>query len=130
MGKKVPQRTVKQEARRMRLLKRKLDSRETRDSRWFSLLRWSFWRKKVKRQMQKTTTRKMANQEPMALSAKACTLATRPERVSQVPTMVRMKVVKMSQTFQIFIMPRFSCIMTECRKAVAASQGSRLAFST
>ena len=30
----------------------------------------------------------------------------------------------------IFSMPRFSCIMTECRKAVPVSQGIREAFST
>jgi hypothetical protein len=36
-GKSVPQRTVKQAASRTRLLKRKLDSRLTRDSRWWSV---------------------------------------------------------------------------------------------
>ena len=41
-----------------------------------------------------------------------------------------MNVAKMSQTFQTFMMPRFSCIMTECRKAVPVSQGRKLAFST
>ena len=38
-GKSVPQSTAKQAARRMRLLKRKLDSRETRESSWLSLRR-------------------------------------------------------------------------------------------
>ena len=46
------------------------------------------------------------------------------------PRMQSMKVLKMSQTFQFFIMPRFSCIMTECRKAVPVSQGMSEAFST
>ena len=41
-----------------------------------------------------------------------------------------MKVVKTSQTFQTFIMPRFSCIITECRKAVPVIQGRSEAFST
>ena len=36
----------------------------------------------------------------------------------------------MSQTFQLFIMPFFSCIITECRKAVPVSHGMKLAFST
>ena len=36
----------------------------------------------------------------------------------------------MRTMFQTFIMPFFSCIMTECRNAVAASQGRREAFST
>src|SRR5208282_6122612 len=38
-GKSVPQRTAKQAARRIKLLKRKLDSRETMESSWFSLFR-------------------------------------------------------------------------------------------
>ena len=32
--------------------------------------------------------------------------------------------------FQTFIMPFFSCIMTECRKEVEVIQGRREAFST
>ena len=32
--------------------------------------------------------------------------------------------------FQTFIMPFFSCIITECRNAVPLSQGSSEAFST
>ena len=62
--------------------------------------------------------------------AKACTELTRPARVSSVPSSVSRKVEKMSQTFQLFIMPLRSCIMTECRKAVPVSQGMKLAFST
>ncbi len=53
-----------------------------------------------------------------------------PERVSSVPRIESMNVAKISQTFQTFIMPRFSCIMTECRKAVPVSQGISEAFST
>ena len=44
--------------------------------------------------------------------------------------MHRKKVAEMRTMFQTFIMPFFSCIITECRKAVPASQGSREAFST
>ena len=77
-----------------------------------------------------TMMRKPQNQGPMDDSAKAWTELTRPERVRRVPRMERMKVEKMSQTFQLFIMPRFSCIMTECRKAVPVSQGISDAFST
>src|SRR5580693_9953984 len=62
--------------------------------------------------------------------AKAWTELTTPERVSIVPRMQSMKVVKTSQTFQIFIMPRFSCIITECRNAVAVIHGRSDAFST
>src|SRR5207302_1146888 len=53
-----------------------------------------------------------------------------PERVRNVPRMHSMNVVKMSHTFHIFNMPRFSCIITECRNAVPVNHGSREAFST
>ena len=55
---------------------------------------------------------------------------TRPERVRSVPSSVSRKVAKISHTFHFFIMPRFSCIITECRKAVPVSQGISEAFST
>src|ERR1700729_3220277 len=63
-------------------------------------------------------------------SANACTELTIPDRVSSVPRIVSMNVEKISHTFQLFIIPRFSCIITECRKAVPVSQGMKLAFST
>ena len=53
-----------------------------------------------------------------------------PERVSIVPRMQSMKVVKTSQMFHTFIMPRFSCIITECKNAVPVIHGSNAAFST
>ncbi len=62
--------------------------------------------------------------------ANACTELTRPDRVSSVPRMVSKNVEKISHTFHDFIMPRFSCIMTECRKAVPVSHGISEAFST
>src|SRR5512144_507688 len=67
---------------------------------------------------------------PMPDCAKACTELTTPERVRNVPKIASRNVVKMSHMFHIFIMPRFSCIITECRKAVAVSQGRSDAFST
>ena len=36
----------------------------------------------------------------------------------------------MSETFQTFSIPRFSCTITECRNAVPVSHGSSEAFST
>ena len=62
--------------------------------------------------------------------AKACTELKTPLRVRKVPKMQRKKVAKMSTMFQTFIIPRFSCIITECRKAVPVSQGRSEAFST
>src|ERR1022692_4232837 len=67
---------------------------------------------------------------PRGPCAKACTELTSPVRVSEVPKIHRRKVVEISTMFQTFIMPFFSCIMTEWRKAVPLSQGSREAFST
>ena len=44
--------------------------------------------------------------------------------------MESMNVMKTKTMFHIFIIPRFSCIMTEWRNAVVESQGRREAFST
>ncbi len=44
--------------------------------------------------------------------------------------MQRKNVVAMRTMFHTFIMPFFSCIITEWRKAVPLSQGSSEAFST
>ena len=44
--------------------------------------------------------------------------------------MHRKNVAETSTMFQTFIMPFFSCIMTECRKAVPVIHGSSEAFST
>ena len=44
--------------------------------------------------------------------------------------MVSRKVRMTRVKFQIFIIPRRSWIITECRKAVPVSQGKRPAFST
>ncbi len=57
---------------------------------------------------------KPTNQMPMPDWAKECTLAMRPERVSQVPKMVRKNVAQMRNTFHTFSMPRRSWIIVEC----------------
>ena len=53
-----------------------------------------------------------------------------PLRVRNVPRIQSRKVQNTSHTFQTFIIPRFSCIITECRKAVPVSHGKKEAFST
>ncbi len=53
-----------------------------------------------------------------------------PLRVRKVPRMDSMKVMKISQMFHTFIMPRFSCIITECRNAVPVIHGISDASST
>src|SRR5690242_20121293 len=70
------------------------------------------------------------NHPPIDDWAKACTELTTPLRVRNVPRMESMKVEKISHTFHVFSIPRFSCIITECRKAVPVSQGKNEAFST
>jgi hypothetical protein len=60
----------------------------------------------------------------------ACTLAMRPERVRNVPKIVRKNVRQMSVTFHTFSIPRRSWIIVECTYALAASHGRNAAFST
>ena len=73
---------------------------------------------------------KTRNQVPIEDCAKAWTELITPERVRNVPSIESRKVAKMSDMFQTFNMPRFSCIMTECRNAVPVSHGISEAFST
>src|SRR3954466_8396536 len=53
-----------------------------------------------------------------------------PLRVRNVPRIESRNVEKISHMFQTFNMPRFSCIITECRRAVPVSHGISEAFST
>src|ERR1700735_1601117 len=113
-----------------RLLNRKLDSRDTIDSSLCSLRRCDLFLKKKKQKTTKVITRNQANQSPMEDCAKACTELMMPLRVRKVPRMASQNVGKTSHMFHIFSMPRFSCIITECRKAVPVSHGISEAFST
>ena len=63
-------------------------------------------------------------------SPNAWTDCTTPDRVMNVPKMVRKNVMMTSVTFQTRNMLRRSCTMTEWRNAVAVNQGRRPAFST
>ncbi len=117
---------TKQATSRTRLLKRKLDSRLTRDSDEIALEVIALQDVGKDADREGVRPMKTANQVPMGDSANACTELTKPARVNSVPSMVSRKVEKMSQTFQLFIMPFFSCIITECRKAVPVSQGMKL----
>src|SRR4029450_10796178 len=60
----------------------------------------------------------------------ACTDWTTPERVRNVPKIVRKNVKMTRTTFQTRSMERRSCTMTEWRNAVAVNHGSSAAFST
>ncbi len=61
---------------------------------------------------------------------KEWTLEITPLRVMNVPKIESMKLTTISTMFHFFSIPRFSCIITECRNAVTVSQGRKLAFST
>src|SRR5215472_15862594 len=126
----VPQSTAKHDTSSTRLLNRKPDSRETSESSRCSLRSVSRLRTNTYTQVAKQNAINHTNQMPMPDCANACTELTTPERVRNVPKIANRNVMKMSHMFHIFIMPRFSCIITECRNAVIVSQGSREAFST
>src|ERR1700722_8093608 len=53
-----------------------------------------------------------------------------PDRVRNVPKIVRKNVRHTRHTFQTFKSPRRSWIMTECTNALAVSKGKNAAFST
>src|SRR5260370_14738376 len=129
-GKSVPERTATQETSRIRLLNKKLDSRETIESSWFSLFRESRFLKYAPKHTSRMIPMKPPNQFPILEFANACTELTTPLRVRNVPRIQSKNVQNTSHTFHTFIMPRFSCIITECRNAVPVSHGSSDAFST
>src|SRR5208282_624306 len=121
---------VKQTTSKRRLLNRKLDSRETSDSSLCSDLRCDRFATRKKLQTARVNPMNTRNHEPIDDCANACTELITPDRVRKVPSIESRKVAKMSAMFQTFNMPRFSCIITECRKAVPVSHGMSEAFST
>ena len=62
--------------------------------------------------------------------AKAWTEVSTPDRTRKAPSMEKLKAQRARKTVQAGSAPRFSVTIAECSKAVAASQGIRLAFST
>ncbi len=73
---------------------------------------------------------KATNGMPSVEAPKAWMESRIPERTRNVPMTASTPVPRMSEAFQTFSIPRRSWIITECRKAVPVSQGSREAFST
>ena len=126
----MPHNTVKQASSNSRLLNRKLDSREISDSSLCSLRRCDLFLKKKKVKVTSVISRNHLNHPPIEDWAKACTELMIPLRVRNVPRIASQNVAKISHMFHIFNMPRFSCIITECRNAVPVSQGMSEAFST
>src|SRR5256714_7092913 len=74
--------------------------------------------------------RNAANHLPTGDCAKECTLEITPLRVMKVPKIANRNAETTSVTFHLRSIPRFSCTMIECRKAVFTSHGSSDAFST
>ena len=70
------------------------------------------------------------NHGPMSLCENEWIELTTPERVRKVPNSERQNASATRTTFHTFSIPRFSWIITEWRKAVAARNGIRAAFST
>ena len=66
----------------------------------------------------------------MSLSLKACTLLSTPDRVRNVPKMVRLKVATSNERFHTRSIARRSWTSTEWMNAVPVSHGMKLAFST
>src|SRR5205814_6922791 len=114
----------------MRLLNRKLDSRETTLSSLTSLRRYGRFLMMAKAVRTVAPIKNVVKYGLTGDWAKAWTEATGTVRVKVVPRMLSRNVAETSTMFQTFIIPFFSCIMTECRKAVAVIQGISEAFST
>ena len=76
------------------------------------------------------TQMKPRNQGPIDDCAKLWIELSTPLRVRNVPNSERQNASETSTAFQTRSMFFFSCTITECRNAVAASQGISAAFST
>ena len=129
-GKTVPKKTVNAAATRKTLFRRKADSRE----RMLSSSPWAVSRSQRQASPPKATSstrpRKARKKAPIEPCEKACTDAITPDRVRNVPKIVRPKVRITSEMFQSLSMRRRSWIIAECKRAVPVSQGMNAAFST
>ena len=78
------------------------------------------------------TTKQMKprNHGPIEPSVNEWIEFSTPLRVRNVPNSESENARMTSSMFQTFSIPFFSCTITECRNAVAASQGISAAFST
>ena len=106
------------------------DSRDSAASKRPSLLNTSLRHASSVNEPSNTSPRKVRKKGPIGLCVKACTLASTPLRVRNVPSTVSRKVETINVMVQVFSIPRRSCTITECRNAVAVSHGMKDAFST
>ncbi len=74
--------------------------------------------------------RNVSSHGPIDELLNVCTEFSTPERVRNVPRIVRQNVAMTSDRFQTRSIPRRSCTITEWMNAAAVSHGSSDAFST
>ena len=129
-GKKVPQKITAASPTSSRLLTKKIDSRESSESIRRSGRSWSSRVTISSVEPIATTAIRPSSGPPTVEAPKAWIDWSTPERTRKVPRRQRQNVPEIRLTFQTFSIPRFSCTITECRKAVPTSQGMRAAFST
>ncbi|OGL13533.1 MAG: hypothetical protein A3G97_11155 [Candidatus Rokubacteria bacterium RIFCSPLOWO2_12_FULL_69_21] len=129
-GKTVPKKTVNAAATRNRLLRRKADSRDTIESSSPWALSLSPRAATSPKPPSSTRAMKPRKKAPMVPWVNEWTEERMPERVRNVPKIVRPKVRMISVRFQSFRMRRRSWIITEWRNAVPVSHGMNAAFST
>src|SRR3990170_4831715 len=123
--------TVAVAIRKNRLLNKKADSRETIES--ISILPFSLFDRMIRMPKESISTvdMKIRIYTPRPGSfAKAWTEERMPLRTRKVPSSDKEKVTIIRKRFQTLNIFRFSCTMTEWRKAVPTSHGINEAFST
>ena len=126
----MPKKTVKAAATRATLFSKKAVSRESTESSSPSARRVSQRHARRLNAVRSTRARNPRKKIPMDPWVNAWTEAMMPDRVRKVPNSVRAKVKMTSARFHSLSMRRRSWTMTECRNAVAVSQGMKAAFST
>jgi hypothetical protein len=130
IGKSVPTSTVKVKAVSIRLLSRNTVSREATLSSFPSLASASELPATSANDTSSVSAIATRKYIPIGPSPKACTDESTPERVRKVPRIVSANVATIRFRFHSLSIPRRSCTITECRKAVAVSHGMNDAFST
>src|SRR3954451_14989156 len=129
-GNTVHSNTTKAKAANSRLLARKAPSRDTGES------MDPGERSRSPRQAMRPTDvatarpKKVRIHGPMGDSVNEWTDSSTPDRVRNVPRIVKENVASNSDRFQMRSIPRRSCTITECRYAVAVNHGRNEAFST
>jgi hypothetical protein len=129
-GKVVPSSTTKARAPKTMLLARNAASRDTGDEILDGDPSRSARQAMRPMPVTATTARNPSSAGPIEDWLKAWTDSTTPDRVRNVPRIVRQNVATRSDRFHTRSIPRRSWTMSEWRKAVAVRHGRSEAFST